>query len=180
MSGTGDNDRRWQVPVSPVPREIRPYQGHRAGIVSRLVANSIDFVVVVLLVGAGYVAVSAVLFLWSPSGFHFPAPSGALLLISGGVVMFAYLTASWATTGRTYGDHLLGLRVLSYRGERMMLAGAAARAALYVVFPIGVLYVGLSPANRSVQDVLLRTSVVYDWGAMQPLSHSAERPATAE
>ncbi len=94
--------------------------------------------------------------------------------------MFAYLTASWATTGRTYGDHLLGLRVLSYRGERMMLAGAAARAALYVVFPIGVLYVGLSPANRSVQDVLLRTSVVYDWGAMQPLSHSAERPVTAE
>ncbi len=166
VPGTNENATadRWQVPLSPVPREGRPYQGRRAGIVSRLVANTVDFVVVALLVAAGYAGVSAMIFLWSPSTFSFPHPSGGLLLVAGGVVMFVYLTGSWATTGRTYGDHLLGLRVVNFRGDRMRLPGAAARAALFVVFPSGVLYVAVSPANRSVQDVLLRTSVIYDWG----------------
>ncbi len=152
------------VVVSPVPREGRPYQGRRAGIVSRLAANTVDFVVVVLVVAGGYTALSATLFLWSPSSFHFPEPSAGLLLFAGGSTMFCYLTVSWATTGRTYGDHLLGLRVVNFRGRRMHLAGAAARAALYVVFPIGVMWVAVSRANRSVQDMVLRTSVVYDWG----------------
>jgi uncharacterized RDD family membrane protein YckC len=110
------------------------------------------------------------MFLWSPSSFHFPEPPGGVLLLVGAGVLFTYLTASWVTTGRTYGDHLLGLRVVNFRGERLRLAGASARAALCVVFPIGVLWVLLSPANRSVQDVLVRTSVVYDWGTAVSMS----------
>jgi uncharacterized RDD family membrane protein YckC len=150
--------------VDPVPREARPYQGRRAGVVSRVVANAVDFVVVALVVAGGYFGICAVLFLWSPSGFTFPDTSWTVLLIAAGAVSFVYLTVSWATTGRTYGDHLLGLRVVNFRGERMHLAGAAARAAFCVVFPIGILYALVSRANRSVQDVLLRTSVIYDWG----------------
>ncbi|MGB8650620.1 MAG: RDD family protein [Mycobacteriales bacterium] len=173
----GESRRGRQPAVSPVPREGRPYQGRRAGVVSRLVANTVDFVVVVLVVAGGYAAVSAAMFLWSPSGFTFPQPSSALLLVSGAVVLFVYLTLSWATTGRSYGDHLLGLRVVNFRGERMHLSGAAARAALCVVFPIGVLYVLVSRANRSVQDVLLRTSVIYDWGpAAQGALHGDDEP----
>lgn len=153
--------------LSQVPREGRPYQGHRAGIVSRVIACTVDFFLVVLVVLGGYGAVSAAIFLWSPSAFKFPEPSGLVLLIAGGIVMFVYLTAAWATTGRSYGDHLLGLRVVNYRGERMHLAGAAVRAGMYVVFPIGVFYALVSSANRSVQDVVLRTSVIYDWGARE-------------
>jgi hypothetical protein len=37
------------------------------------------------------------------------------------------------------------------------------RAATCVVLPIGLYWVLFSSANRSAQDVLLRTSVVYDW-----------------
>ncbi len=157
--------RRSQPPVvSAVPVEGRPYQGRRAGIVSRLVANTVDFLVVVLVLAAGYAAVSATLFLLSPSRFSWPDFRGLVLLAVGACVMFVYLTASWATTGRTYGDHLLGLRVLSFRGERMTWPGAAARAALYVVLPIGIMWAAVSRQNRSVQDVVLRTSVIYDWG----------------
>jgi hypothetical protein len=36
------------------------------------------------------------------------------------------------------------------------------RALLCVLFPVGLLWVLLSGENRSVQDVVLRTSVVYD------------------
>jgi hypothetical protein len=32
-----------------------------------------------------------------------------------------------------------------------------------VTFPIGILWVAMSHENRSVQDVVLRTSVIYDW-----------------
>lgn len=130
---------------------------------TRLIANTVDFLVVVLIVVAGYGAVSAALFLWSPSQFSFPEPPNGLMVLAGGVVLFVYLLASWVTTGRTYGDHLLGLRVVNFRGERLRFAGATLRAAFCVLFPIGVLWVAVSPANRSVQDVVLRTSVVYDW-----------------
>jgi len=151
--------------------------GRRAGIVSRCAANTVDFVVVVLVVAGGYMVVSAAIFLWSPSSFQFPEPPGGMLMLAAGIILFGYLTVSWAITGRTYGDHLLGLRVVNFRGERMHWAGAAARAALCVIFPVGVMYVAISSRNRSVQDVLLRTSVVYDWGHVMPVSHA--RPDTS-
>ena len=78
-----------------------------------------------------------------------------------------YLTASWATTGQTYGDRLLGLRVVNARGGRMRWGGAALRAGLSIVFPAGLLWTVVSERNLSVQDLLLRTRVVYDWGHAQ-------------
>jgi len=151
------------VHLAAVPPDARGYQGQRAGLVSRLLASAIDLVVVVGVVAAGYLAVSMVLFLWNPSKFHFPAPDRTWLLIAGGVVLFLYLWVAWAMNGRTVGDFLLGLRVVNYRGERLHFYGAALRAALCVVFPIGIFWVAVSRANRSVADVVLRTSVVYDW-----------------
>jgi uncharacterized RDD family membrane protein YckC len=149
--------------VTAVPPDARGYQGQRAGLVSRLLASAIDLAVVAGIVGAGYLAVSAVLFLWNPGAFRFPAPDRTWLLVAGGAVLFCYLWASWALTGRTWGDLLLGLRVVNYQGGPMRVSGAALRAALCVVFPIGIFYVAVSRANRSVADVVLRTSVVYAW-----------------
>ena len=40
---------------------------------------------------------------------------------------------------------------------------ALLRAALCVGFPIGLLWCAVSPSRRSLQDAVLRTSVVYDW-----------------
>ena len=151
------------VHLAAVPPDARGYQGQRAGLVSRLLASAIDLVVVVGVVAAGYLAVSMVLFLWNPGKFHFPAPDRAWLLTAGGLVLFFYLWASWALNGRTLGDLLLGLRVVNYRGETMRVYGAALRAALCVVFPIGIFWVAVSRANRSVADMVLRTSVIYAW-----------------
>jgi hypothetical protein len=49
----------------------------------------------------------------------------------------------------------------------MHWTGALVRAAFCVVFAVGLFWVLISGANRSVQDVVLRTSVVYDWGHRQ-------------
>ena len=149
--------------VVAVPREARRFQGQRAGIVTRTVANVVDFSLVVGVLAAGYAAWCAVTFLINPTRFSFPSPSFLVLLICYGLVLFAYLTVSWATTGRTYGDHLLGLRVLNFRGERMRWSGAVVRSAFCVVLPIGLYWAVLSPTNRSIQDAVLRTSVIYDW-----------------
>ena len=37
------------------------------------------------------------------------------------------------------------------------------RAAFVIALPVGLFWVLVSGANRSVQDVVLRTSVIYDW-----------------
>ena len=155
--------------VDPVPREARGIQGQRAGIVTRTAANSVDFAVVACVLVAGYLAWFAARFLIHPAHFSAPRPPFGAVLVCGGVVLFGYFTASWATTGRTYGDHLLGLRVVDARGDRLRWRAAVSRAALCVVFPIGLYWSVVSPTSRSVQDTLLRTSVVYDWAAGVPL-----------
>lgn len=149
--------------VDAVPVEARPFQGQRAGIVTRTAANVVDFLLVVVVLLGGYAAWCAFKFLINPKGFSFPEPSFAFLLVCFGIVLFAYFTASWATTGRTYGDHQLGLRVVNARGERLGWPAAVIRAAFCVVLPIGLYWAVLSPTNRSVQDSVLRTSVIYDW-----------------
>ena len=90
------------------------------------------------------------------------------------VLLTAYLAVGWVSTGQTYGDRLLGLRVVDRHGRRLGPGLALVRAVLCVLFPILLFWVVLSRENRSVQDVLLRTSVVYDW-SIQPPPHTVRR-----
>jgi uncharacterized RDD family membrane protein YckC len=149
--------------VSPLPREARPYQGRRAGLVTRMAAAALDGVVVTLLLLIGYAAVAVFLFLIDPRGFSFPDVGLAFSLASAFMVLVVYQTLAWWLTGRTYGDLVMGLRVVSFRGRRLRLTGSFVRAAFCACFPIGIMWVAVSRENRSVQDVVLRTSVIYDW-----------------
>lgn len=149
--------------ISTVPGEARPYQGLRAGLVTRVGANVLDLLVVVVVLVAAYGAWAAVLLLVDGSAFRFPTPTFAAFYVAGVVVFIAYLTASWATTGRTYGAHILGLRIVGRDGRRIGPLLSLARSVLCVVFPIGLVWCAVSRENRSLQDVILRTSVIYDW-----------------
>ncbi len=149
--------------ISLIPREARPYQGERAGLVTRLVANTIDALSVSVALLAAYAGFNALLFLFSPRDFEFATASALLSVTTALIAFVVYLTAAWSITGRTYGDHVMGLRVVSRRGERVWPPVALVRAVLCVGFPIGLLWCGVSASRRSVQDVVLRTSVIYDW-----------------
>ena len=162
--------------VDPVPREARSFQGRRAGVVTRTAANTIDFLLGVGVITSVYVAWCALRFLVNPTHFSFPAPSFLVLLICFEVVMFGYFTITWSTTGRTYGDHQLGLRVVNSRGEPLRWAGAVVRAAFCLVLPIGLYWAVISSTNRSVQDTVLRTSVIYDWTSRRPATPQITRP----
>ena len=152
----------WHGPVPAAAAGSQGIQGTRAGLVTRALANIADLVVVALIVAGGYAAIAAARFLLSPTTFKFPAPAAATLLILGLCLQAVYFAVTWGVVGGTYGDRLLGLRVTDDRGLRLHWGRCVVRALLCTVFPIGLLWVLVSPANRSVQDVLLRTSVVYD------------------
>jgi uncharacterized RDD family membrane protein YckC len=158
--------------VDAVPLEARSFQGQRAGVVTRTAANAVDFTLAVVVLAGAYAAWCAVKFLINPTQFKFPAPSFLVLLACFEAVMFVYFTTAWATTGRTFGDHQLGLRVVNAHGEQLRWPGAAVRAVFCLVLPIGLYWAALSPTNRSVQDAVLRTSVVYDWAAQRRAPHT--------
>lgn len=177
-----------QPPVEPargpisriaVPPAARSVQGHRAGIVTRLLAGVVDGLVAVVAVAAGYGGVVAVSYLLHPRGFSVPDPGFGPLLVAFLALLTCYLGIAWATTGRTYGDRLLGLRVVDAHGRRVRPVVALVRALLCVLVPLLLLWVVVSRENRSGADVLLRTSVVYDWVASEPADPPARGGAGA-
>ena|SRR5215211_6299404 len=137
---------------------------HRpAGIVTRCLAAGVDLLVVLVMMGGLYAAAVFIRLLFSPQQFAFP-DVGALLSVSLFMgISTGYLTVCWAVSGRTLGAVTMGLRVVSRNGELIGWARAAARAALYVMFGFGLFWVVVDPQRRSLQDIVLRTAVVYDW-----------------
>jgi uncharacterized RDD family membrane protein YckC len=156
--------------LSPIPREARPYQGHPAGLVSRSLANVVDGLLVGAVLVVGYVGLNAAIFVVDPQTFTFIDPSLLWIVFWAELVTVGYFTGAWASTGRTYGCHLMGLRVVGRRGGRVRPLVSLSRALLCVNFPIGLLWCAVSPRERSLQDVLLRTAVVYDWRPRARLS----------
>ena len=167
--GPEEPARRSRGRVIPIPVQARDSQGRRAGLVTRLVAGSLDGVVVGVLLGVGYAGAAFVVFLINPRGFSFPRPGVIFSLTAGLATATVYLTlAQVLAAGRTYGALVMGLRVVRRGGRRLRFLHAAARAVLVVLVPIGFLWVPIGRGNRSVQDVLLDTEVVYDWGPREP------------
>ena len=150
-------------PVSPVPREARVYQGEVAGLVTRMVGSSIDAGVVAVVLLAGWVGLNGFRFLLDPRGFSFSGASLLLSFTAACTVTVVYLTGCWAITGRTWGSHVMGLRVVDRKGRRLRPSVALLRGLFCTFFPIGLVWCGVNPSRRSVEDIVLRTSVVYDW-----------------
>ena len=164
-----------------VPAGARSMQGHRAGIVTRLLAGAVDVAIAILGVGLGYLAVLVARYVISPRDFRFLDPGFGLLLISFLWLLTVYLTLAWATTGRSYGARLLGLRVVDAHGRRLRPGVALLRALLCVFVPIVVFWVLVSRENRSAADIVLRTSVIYDWAASAhtPQGHTESGPGSS-
>ncbi|MET0953043.1 MAG: RDD family protein [Aeromicrobium sp.] len=151
--------------ASTIPTAARVHQGHQAGIVSRLIAAGLDLVVVILLLLAAYGAWSIAVFVLETRSFTFPRPSTLLMVVAYLIVAISYLATSWWVSGRSYGQHLLGLRVTTQGGDRLRFPRALLRSGVCVGFPIGLVWVVLSRRHAAAHDLLLHTSVSYDWNA---------------
>lgn len=132
-----------------------------AGIVSRGVAAVIDLIVVGGILGALYAGLALTMLMFHPRAFQLPTPS----FIFSSVVLFTvsvlYLTACWVVSGCTIGAVVMGLRVVDIRSQRLSPVPALLRALACVVFPAGLLWAVVDRNRRSLQDVVLRTRVVY-------------------
>jgi len=149
--------------LSLVPLEARPYQGTAAGIATRLAANSIDALVVGMALVGAYAGVAAFEFVVAPRDFRLPDPSLLWFVLGFFALLVVYLTVAWWVSGRTIGDHVMGIRVVTGKRSRLRFARAFARAALCAGFPVGLLWCAVNRKRRALHDLVLRTSVVYDW-----------------
>ena len=135
--------------------------GAPAGIVTRALAGIVDAVVVLGLTGVVLGAVAAASFLVNPASFSpprdLPLETSALAL----VVAVGYLTIAWATGGQTVGGAVLGVRVVALGGGTLGWSRSGLRAVLCVFVPLGLLWSVVSVNRRSLQDLLLRSAVVY-------------------
>ena len=147
-----------------IPAEARPFHGQTAGLITRISANVIDLLVATLIVVAGYFGVSGVLFLRRGASFTFPTVGYATAYAAWFAVLVVYFAWSWTSTGRTLGDHAVGLRVRRKNGRPLRGPRAFIRAILCAVFPLLLLWVAIDGKRRSVQDIVVGTRVVYDWG----------------
>jgi uncharacterized RDD family membrane protein YckC len=143
-------------------------QGLRAGVVSRTVAMVIDAAYVVVLVGGAYLGYSTFRFLRNPRAFTWPAISTTQFITAALVVAALALALGWAGVGRTAGMRIMGLRIVGRSGGTLGFTVALLRAITCVVFPLGLFWSAVSKRNASVQDLLFRTSVIYDWQARVP------------
>jgi uncharacterized RDD family membrane protein YckC len=149
--------------INPIPPKARGFQGLRAGVVSRCLAGAADYLLVATATLGTYVGIVVLLFLVNPRDFNPPTWKFGQFLLVGFAYMFLYLTAAFATSGRTLGGRLMGLRVVGRKGTRMRWVPAAIRAGFCTVFPVGLFWCAISRENRSIQDIVLRTSVIHEW-----------------
>ena len=117
--------------------EAKVLQGHRAGFVSRIVADAIDLGVIWALGLSALLFAGVVRYLLTGPPFRIPALPSRLVAA--------------------------GLRVTDRSGGRLTLRRAFVRAVLCLAFPAGLLWILVSRRNASVQDLLVGTVVAYDW-----------------
>jgi uncharacterized RDD family membrane protein YckC len=172
LSGSPESELPVEVPVvnplENIPQKARVFQGHRAGVVTRFIANIIDFIVMLIALGSTYVAWFGIELILNGSQFKAPNPSVGVVFLAGYCILWVYLTVAWGTAGRTIGNGLLGLRVVNWKGDRLRWFGAILRSTFCLWFIPGFFWVAISHKNQSVQDIVLRTSVIYDWTRREP------------
>ena len=139
-------------------------QGQQAGIVSRALADLIDFGVAQAIFFGSILGVGLIRYVlgadrrlttWQPSTLGVVAVQYVLLVL--------VFTVGWAGGGRTLGKAILGLRVSRADGRPLGWGRAVLRAGGCAAAPWILGFVALSRKNRGIHDVLLGTRVTYDW-----------------
>jgi uncharacterized RDD family membrane protein YckC len=150
---------------------VRERQGRRAGIASRLLADVLDLLTVVLVAVVLVVVAAGILSVFS-GNFEIPTPPEPAREILAGLLLLGYLAYGWGLNGRTLGKLVLGLRAVGADGGDLSPGRGLARAALCLAVPVGLLWVVVSRRNASLQDLVLGTAVIHDWGFAAPAGPS--------
>jgi uncharacterized RDD family membrane protein YckC len=151
-----------------LPSAVEASQGRPAGLVSRMTADALDVLVAVIVVLIGYLGVQSIRFVLRPRVFRWWEPGTVNLSAFAASLFVIYLAAGWSVTGRTIGKQVMGLRAVRTDGRRIGAGRALVRAILCTFFPIGLLWCVVDRRHRAIHDLLLGTSVQYDWRRRVP------------
>lgn len=165
------------IVLQTLPVAARAMQGERAGFFTRVIAAVVDVVIVGAIMIGVWIAVWLFLLVFNPL-VDYGMPRPGYFVLGGYFLMWVYWSWGWATSGRSLGQGLMGVRVLDRKGRFPSWKIAALRSAFCVTFQIGIVWVLVSRRNRSVQDVVLRTSVIHDWSSRA--SSGAVAPADTQ
>ena len=169
--------------VAPVARAS--LQGNYAGVASRLVAFALDLVIssLVFTIALAAVNFSAGIVIGHP--VHWSRSNSVVVAVISGVWLFVYFAYSWATTGRTPGMGLLGIRVVRADGAHAEPWRAVVRTLILPVsvalFFVSLPLILVQREHRAPHDLVAGTAVVYGWDARAArwrlLARSHGRPA---
>ncbi|MSO36624.1 MAG: RDD family protein [Acidimicrobiia bacterium] len=146
--------------------QARALQRSRAGFVSRVLADTIDWVVVVAIFSSLHFAVELARWIITSGTFSIQPPKFAVLLGLEWLILVIYLTIGWGGNGRTIGKSFAGLRVVRSDGSDLGARRGFFRALVCATFwPWVLLWSLVSRSNSGLHDILLRTAVIYDWSS---------------
>jgi uncharacterized RDD family membrane protein YckC len=156
------------VSAAPRTRTIRAsdaerLQGGRAGFVSRVAADGVDFVVVELIYFGILLGIAVVRFLLTRKDFSVVAPDVWVTVLAQWFIIVLYLGTNWASTGRSIGKIMLGLQVLRSVDLPLSPRRAFTRAVFSATFWPSLLWIFVSRRNAALHDMVLHTKVVYSW-----------------
>jgi uncharacterized RDD family membrane protein YckC len=144
-------------------------QGNYSGVVSRLLAYGLDLVISSSLFTLAVAAVDFVVSIVVGHVVHWTRSDSVVVSVLYAVWLFLYFAYSWATTGRTPGMVVMGIRVVRADGGHAETWRAVVRT---LVLPISVALWWLSlplilvqREHRAPHDLVAGTAVVYAWDA---------------
>ena len=142
----------------------RALQGKRAGFVSRVIAATVDVLIVFVLLLLALGAYAVVKYLFTSDPLELPDPGAVWSGVLFSAILVTVLTLAWSGSGRTLGNAAIGLRVLTESGARPTWRRALLRALIVVYIPaISMLWILVSRKNAGLHDLVCRTAVIYDW-----------------
>jgi len=138
-------------------------QGKRAGFVSRAIASSIDLGIAFGILIGIIIGIQLVLDVINSDKIVFETPDVGISGTGMLVVFTLYLALGWASTGRTIGKQIMGLRVVRTDTEPLRPAQALGRGLLCAAFYPVLLLALFHRGNAGLEDLVCGTVVVYDW-----------------
>ena len=144
-------------------------QGNYSGAVSRLVAYGLDLVISSFVFTVAVAAVNFVVSILIGHSVHWGRSNSVVVSALYGVWLFLYFAYSWATTGRTPGMVVMGIRVVRADGGHAETWRAVVRT-LVLPISLALWWVSLplilvQREHQAPHDLVAGTVVVYAWDA---------------
>ena len=156
------------APPRPPAAARESLQGHYAGFASRFASFAVDLVVLTGIFLAVLAAINwaATIVTGRDIAFNRGNTWVVIAYLAWGFIYFAHF---WGLNGRTAGEALFGVQVLTDEGGDVSYRRAVLRTLAFplsfVILGLGFLGILLGDQRRALHDVIAGTVVVYSWDA---------------